>query len=411
MKKIYECFGWSVAEANIRHFTLHVKLAIDQRCRFSCTKCHTRLVVHANRKIKVRDLPASGYPVIIEAEVFHGRCPHCGSYHTLRPSTIHPSMKFTLRLIREVSRLMRRAPAKQVARDYGISLSSALRMDRWVLSQEMPQPCMDGVDAIIVDEKYLGASHGYITLVLSAKSGEPLFMGKGRNGECLEAFFMSLTQEQRQGILYLGIDRSNTYRSVALRCLPNVKICYDPYHLVSNMNGVVDDVRRGVMTQATKDKDDALKKVVENTRYLLLSAPQKLDAPGRLRLDQLFAINRKLNVTYMLKEQFRAIFRQREENAAMLGLIDWIRMATASKVKRLVDFALGIRNKFNEIINSFRYHINSARIESMNAEINRIQARCCGLFDLRYLFLKLRQSYFLRAVPFYVKPIPPHQQN
>ena len=113
----------------------------------------------------------------------------------------------------------------------------------------------------------------------------------------------------------------------------------------------------------------------------------------------------------MLKEQFRAIFRQREENAAMLGLIDWIRMATASKVKRLVDFALGIRNKFNEIINSFRYHINSARIESMNAEINRIQARCCGLFDLRYLFLKLRQSYFLRAVSFYVKLIPPHQQN
>ena len=124
-------------------------------------------------------------------------------------------------------------------------------MDRWVLSQEMPQPCMDGVDAIIVDEKYFGASHGYNTLVLNARSGEPLFMGKGRNGQCLEAFFMSLTQEQRQGILYLGIDRSNTYRSVALRCLPNVKICYDPYHLVSNMNGVVDDVRRGVMAQAT----------------------------------------------------------------------------------------------------------------------------------------------------------------
>ena len=66
-------------------------------------------------------------------------------------------MKFTLRLIREVSRLMPRAPAKQVASDYGISLSSALRMDRWVLSQEMPQPCMDGVDAIIVDEMHLGA--------------------------------------------------------------------------------------------------------------------------------------------------------------------------------------------------------------------------------------------------------------
>ena len=95
----------------------------------------------------------------------------------------------------------------------------------------------------------------------------------------------------------------------------------------------------------------------------------------------------------------------------MLGLIDWIRMTTAYNVRRLVDFSMGIRNKFNEIINGFRYHINSASIESMNAEINRLQARCCVNFDLLYLFLKLRQSYFFRAVPFYVKPVPPYQQN
>ena len=29
----------------------------------------------------------------------------------------------------------------------------------------------------------------------------------------------------------------------------------------------------------------------------------------------------------------------------------------------------------------FRYHINSARIESANASIKRIQAKACGLFD------------------------------
>jgi len=93
-----------------------------------------------------------------------------------------------------------------------------------------------------------------------------------------------------------------------------------------------------------------------------------------------------------------------------LSLIEWIRMATASKVKRPADFAKGMGNSFNEIINSFRHHINSARIESMNAEISRIQARCCGLFDRRYLLLKWRQSYFLCGVLFYVKPRLPHRQ-
>ena len=72
---------------------------------------------------------------------------------------------------------MRRAPARQIARDYGIATSSALRIDRWVLSEEMPEPCMDNVEGIIIDEKYLGHTFGFVTLVLNAGTGEPLFLG------------------------------------------------------------------------------------------------------------------------------------------------------------------------------------------------------------------------------------------
>lgn len=408
IKKIYECKGWSVAGTILRDFKLYVNLVIDQRYKFYCTKCHTRLWMHAARKVKVKDLPASGYPVYIEAEVFHSHCPHCGAYHTLRPSTFHASMPYTLRFMREISRLMRRAPARQIARDYGIATSSALRIDRWVLNEEMPEPCMDNVEGIIIDEKYLGDTFGFVTLVLNARTGEPLFLGRGKDGGCLREFFASLTEDQRKAILYLGIDRSNTFRAVARQYLPHVKICYDPYHLVSNMNDVVVKVRKH---EVDEHRDEAFKKVVKGTRYLLLVARQKLDAPGRLRLDHLFAANRNLNTAYMLKEQFRAIFQQRDENAATWSLIEWIRMAMASKVPLIKNFARGIRDKFNDIINSFRYHINSARIEAMNADINRVQARCCGLFDLRYLFLKLRQFYFLRSILFYVKPRRVLQQN
>ena len=41
--------------------------------------------------------------------------------------------------MREISGLMRRAPTQQIARDYGIAISSALRIDRWALSEEMPE--------------------------------------------------------------------------------------------------------------------------------------------------------------------------------------------------------------------------------------------------------------------------------
>ena len=70
-------------------------------------------------------------------------------------------------------------------------------------------------------------------------------------------------------------------------------------------------------------------------------------------------------------------------------------MCMKSKIKILRRFVRKISEQFNEVINGIRYHINSARIESANASIKRIQAKACGLFDVRYLFLMLRQVYFL----------------
>lgn len=86
------------------------------------------------------------------------------------------------------------APCPQPNRWLEITEYCSHRLYVWIAGFSARR-CSNPVDAIIADEKYLGASHGYITLVLSAKSGESLFMGKGRNDECLEPFFMSLTQE------------------------------------------------------------------------------------------------------------------------------------------------------------------------------------------------------------------------
>ncbi len=392
MNKIYQCKGWSTADTSVHDSTLFVKLAFDHRCKFFCPDCHAILRLHANRTISVRDLPASGYSVFIQASVFHGWCHRCHTFHTIRPSTFHPSMMFTLRFMREVSARMRRAPARQVAHDYGISPSSAQRIDHWVLAHDMPEARMDGLTGILVDEKYLGKRHGFVTLVLNAATAEPIFMGAGRNGKCLRDFFATLTARQRADILYLGVDRASAFSSAARQYLPNVSICYDPYHLVSNMNDVVDKVRR---SEQDKDRSDAFQCVVAGARYLLLKAPKNVDEADKAQLNELLARNKNISIAYILKEQFRDIFRQKDVNAATWSFIQWMRLAVRSKVKKIVDFATNIRGQFNEIINSIRYKINSARVESMNAEIRRIQARSCGLFDINYLFLKLRQSFLL----------------
>ena len=48
------------------------------------------------------------------------------------------------------------------------------------------------------------------------------------------------------------------------------------------------------------------------------------------------------------------------------------------------------------MLNGIHYNINSASVKSANAGIKRMQSKCCGLFDIDYLFMKLRQRHLTR---------------
>ena len=158
------------------------------------------------------------------------------------------------------------------------------------------------------------------------------------------------------------------------------------------MNKVVDKTRRSLF----KEGDEASIKRATGMRYIRLKAPDKLDQDGKRRLQELLCYNIPLYKVYTMREQFRAVFKQDSENGALLSLIRWISMAVQSKVKPLINFTRGISCCFKEVLNGIRHKINSAKIESFNAGIKRIQSKCCGICNIDYLFLKTRQIFFLR---------------
>ncbi len=161
------------------------------------------------------------------------------------------------------------------------------------------------------------------------------------------------------------------------------------------MNEVVDKVRRAEFAHPSESERCR----VAGKKYHLLKARERLDEDDVRELEELLAVNRNLNTTYLLKEQFRFIFTQTSDADAVWQLVRWIGMVVKSRVRQVERFARGIADKFNEVINGIRYGINSGRIESVNAGIKRLQSKCCGLFDTDYLFLKMRQIYFSRRCP------------
>ena len=392
IKNIYKQKGWTATSAIVRQNSVEVKLAIDHRYNFCCSKCRTVLKTLSVREICVRDLPIADKDVTLYVDTMQGYCVYCKRYLTLRPEICHPSYGYTWRLMRLLSRFLVHTSARFLEEEYSISYTSILRIDKEVLENDIPKPKLENVQGVLIDEKFLGASQGFVTVCLNAATGEPLEMVRGKDSHCLDNFFNRFDAKEKSKIKYLGIDRSNAYKAAAIRHLPHIKVCYDAYHLVSNMNQVLDKIRRFTMRHPSY----TLEQFMKGKRYVLLRGRENISQDARATLRELSALNRDLYIGYLLKEQFRQVFQTKEVNTATLRLILWIKMCMRSNVRILNNFARKISEQFNEVINGIRYKINSARIESANAAIKRTQAKACGLFDVRYLFLKLRQIHFLR---------------
>ena len=392
LKKIYKQEGRTATSAIVRQNRGEVKLAIDHRYNFCCSKCRTILKTHSVREICVRDLPIVDKDVTLFVDTMQGYCSYCRRYITLRPEICHPSCGYTWRLMRLLSRFLVHTSARFLEDEYAIPYSSIHRLDKEVLENDIPKPKLKDVQGVLIDEKFLGSSRGFVTVCLNAATGEPLEMVRGKDSHCLDDFFNRFDEQQKRKIKYLGIDRSNAYKAAAIRHLPHINVCYDAYHLVSNMNQVLDKIRRFTMRHPSY----TLGQFIKGKRYVLLRGRENISQDARTTLKELSVLNRNLYIGYLLKEQFRQVFQTREVNTATLRLILWVKMCIKSKVNILRNFARKISEQFNEVMNGIRYKINSARIESANAAIKRIQAKACGLLDVRYLFLKLRQVCFLR---------------
>ena len=217
IKQIYKQKGWTATSAIVRQNRVEVKLTIDHRYNFCCSKCQSILKTHSVREICVRDLPFADKEVMLFVDTMQGYCGCCKRYLTLRPEICHPSYGYTWRLMRLLSRFLVHTPARFLEDEYSISYTTILRIDKEVLENDIPKPKLADVEGVLIDEKFLGASQGFVTVCLNAVTGEPLEMVRGRDSHCLDDFFNKFSDEEKRKIKYLGIDRSNAYRAAAIR--------------------------------------------------------------------------------------------------------------------------------------------------------------------------------------------------
>ena len=388
-RELFAFEGCVLEDASTDGELMQVRLRRDRRLKEKCPDCGLPMNIHRRLIQPAWDLPiGTAWFVRILYEAVQVRCKRCKTFMTIHPPGIDERLRSTRRLMAFAHQLCRYMAVDHVIMVLPVPASTVRRWDKRMLEEQLPPPDLDRVRILLIDEKYLGKKHGYVTLVMNGETGELLYMGEGKKKTSIEEFFKGLKDEQKARIVAVALDRSGAYYNAVREWLPDAEMIFDKFHLIKNYHHLIDKVRRSEWRKAA-DED---KSVIKGQRYNLFRNREKLSPKQERDLKALLAMNENLSTVYVLRDALKQLWTYVRRGWAEKYFDKWTAWAEEAGIDLLTSFVKGLKKARVEILNYCSYPITTARLESLNATINRIVQRACGVSDLDYLFLKLRQE-------------------
>jgi transposase len=243
------------------------------------------------------------------------------------------------------------------------------------------------VRRIGIDEIAIRKGHRYMTVVVDLQTGEVLYTAEGRDHECLLPFFTRLKQAGAQ-LKAIAMDMSAAYlKAVQLYAPSDVVVVHDHFHVVANMNEVVDEVRRDEQNQLEGEG----KNVIKGSRYLLLGAKENIakEPEKQTRLDALLTINETLHKVYLLKEDLRLFWSQSSKQDARDFIDAWIQTAKSLANVHVTRFAQTVEKGVERIVAWYDHPISTGPLEGLNNKIKVLKRAAYGYRDMEFFGLRL----------------------
>lgn len=349
--------------------------------------------VHEVYEREVRDLPWAEYRVTVVVELYRVRCPDCGIKVEKTPQ-LPSKAPFSLRFEDEVGRACEGAAAAQVARRLGMAANTVRAIDlryleRWAAARKKPRLRQMGVDEI-----YLGKKRKFVTVVSNLELCDPVWFGKDRKQETLDAFFTGqLTARRRSAIEAACMDMWEPFRASTAEWAPQCRTIYDKFHVMQHANRAVDEVRRAEFFRKGREG----RELVKGKRWLLLTRWVNLSGGKRQQLNTLFALNRRLLKAYLLKESLDRLWSYTYESAMLRYLGEWTRQLNWQRLQPFHRLANLLHTHLQGILNYCRTKVRLGVVEAVNGNIKTLLRRGRGYSNLRYLLLKAQRMAATRA--------------
>lgn len=349
-----------------------------------CAGCGTRAVGHGRRRVRVRDLPAGGRPVVLVWAKRKWRCPE-PDCEVVTWTEAHPAIRpralLTERARGEICRRVGEdgEAVAVTARAFGVGWHTAMDAVEAHGRPLVEDPArLEGVGALGVDEtvwRHAGPRRrtGYVTGFVDLDDPRLLDVAIGRSGAVVEDWLDERPAGWLEAVRVAALDPYRGYAKGLRSHLGHATVVLDHFHAVGLANRAVDDVRRRTQQQTLGHRgrrDEPLYRI----RRLLLIGHERLTPEGWERVTGGLAEGDRwgeVAAAYIAKELLREVYAASDAAHARRRLQVFYQHCAEADVAELVRLATTISSWEDEVLAYHHTGLSNGPTEAVNLLIEK----------------------------------------
>ena len=296
--------------------------------------------------------------------------------------------RYTKRFAYHVGRRCRSATIKDIAQELHLDWDSVKELEKQYMRAQLARAGTPGPRRIGIDEISIRKRHTYRIVVSDLDRQRPIwFGGEDRSEASMSQFYASLGEQKSRRIKLALMDMWKPFRNATQTHAPQAAILFDKFHVMRHLGKALDEVRKAEYARLSgKDR-----RFIKGQKYTLLSNRENLTLEGRKALKALLAVNKRLNIAYLLKESFGQLWSYQREGWARRFFDHWRAALKWQRLKPYEKFAHMIDRHWDGIAVYCQPEnkVSLGFVEGLNNKIRVIQRRAYGLRDEEYLRLKI----------------------
>jgi len=355
---------------------LHIHCNLKNK-HSSCPSCGASTgIIHQYETRKVQDLKISDHEVWLHIRISQFYCPTCHRYFYPTPDWLLKGKSYTKRQSKWIFKLCEQQAFTQVASLVNFSPKTVERLyyqqanHLLDLKSRYAQVRHLGIDEL----SHQKGKHNYVCVLVDLERGIHLDILPDRKKDTLITHFKSLGSDFCNQIEVVCCDMWKPYVSVAKSCFKNAEIVIDRFHVVKELNKVLDFIRRDL--RKNFKEEPAFKSI----KWQLFKRPENTTDQEKIALEKAFDHSWILEEVYQLRNTFNAIFdHSKTKQDLEKSLNEWIDFSQKLDCKYLNRFIKTLSNWKNEITQYATQKITNATTEGLNNAIRYLKRISCGL--------------------------------